>query len=62
MSPFEKALIKELLGIRKELHELNRQEVATPILMESPQVERQVKIDGSQAFESINQQAPTNLR
>lgn len=62
MSPFEKALLKELSGIRKELHGLNRQEVASPILNESPRVERQVKVDGSQAFESINQQAPTNLR
>lgn len=57
MTPFEKALIKELTGIRKELHELNKpKEEAVADLTAALSAEpilRQVKVDGQTASQTM---------
>lgn len=57
MTPFEKAMLKELIGIRKELHELNKPkeealEDLTAALSTEPIV-RQVKVDGQTSNQTL---------
>lgn len=45
MSPFEKALLGELKGIRKELHDLNRNGLLS----------KEVQVDGEAIAKAVNQ-------
>lgn len=51
MSPFEKALLKELQAIRKELHQLNNKKTA--VSLDAPEVN--LSIDGKDLSESLKQ-------